>query len=265
MKDEGGGALSYPSLGIEVARAAHKARVEGTPAPRDAEATLYKSGADFNPSRGIDCLNQCCDLALEARDAHWSAAEFDGQCAPLVHRTLALPPIVAGDADFWRWLTFSQGGYGAGLVDVRYSGHRGKPSWSGTDNPARPVYYGLEDLKKGMFAKLWICANVMYVEGASDPYDGIDYPDVDLWDSHVIDVNFGSSAAMARAFVKVVRDMRLTRGDAGDPEAPAGFRDLAKEIRRRQATIVFEMFDDGTARRWVEELWKERKSWCGKG
>ena len=68
-----------------------------------------------------------------------------------------------------------------------------------------------------------------------------------------IDVNFGSSAVMARAFVKVVRDMKLPRGDAGDPAAPAGFRDLAKEIRRRQATIVFEMFDDGTARRWVEE------------
>ncbi len=31
----------------------------------------------------------------------------------------------------------------------------------------------------------------MYIEDAADPYDGIDYPDVDLWDSHVIDVNFG--------------------------------------------------------------------------
>ena len=259
--------MSYPSLGIEAARAAYSARVGGAPTPRDVEAASYKPGADFDESRGIDCLNQCCDLALQARDAQWSAGEFDGQCAPLVHRTLELPSIVAGDAGFWRWLTFSQGGYGAGLIDLRYGGRRGKPSWSGADGsarPARPVYYGLEDLKKGMFAKLWICANVMYVEGATDPYDGIDYPDVDLWDSHVIDVNFGSSAAMARAFVKVVRDMRLPRGEARDPAAPAGFRDLAKEMRRRQATIVFEMFDDETARLWVEELWNDRESWCGK-
>ena len=256
--------MSYPCLGIEAAKAAHEARVGGRPAT-DAESTLHKPGADFDESRGIDCLNQCCDLALTARHDDWSAARFDGQCAPLLHRALALPPIVAGDADFWRWLTFSQGGHGAGVVDLRYhGGRRGKPTWSSPAGPARPVYYGLEDLKKGMFAKLWICANVMYVEDAADPYDGIDYPDVDLWDSHVIDVNFGSSAVMARAFVKVVRDMGMPRGDAKDPAAPAGFRDLAKEIRRRQATIVFEMFDEPTARRWVEELWEERRSWCGK-
>ena len=115
-----------------------------------------------------------------------------------------------------------------------------------------------------MFAKLWICANVMYIEEAADPYDGIDYPDVDLWDSHVIDVNFGSSAVMARAFVKFVRDMGIPRGEPRDPAAAAGFRDLAKEIRRRQATIVFEMFDEPNARRWVEELWRDRRSWCGK-
>ena len=256
--------MSYPCLGIEAAKAAYEARAEGRSQPRDSEATVHKPGADFDESRGIDCLNQCCDLALTARQDDWSPAEFDGQCAPLLHRTLALPSIVAGDADFWRWLTFSQGGHGAEVVDLRYGGGRGKPSWSSPDGPARPVYYGLEDLKKGMFAKLWICANVMYIEDAADRYDGIDYPDVDLWDSHVIDVNFGSSAVMARAFVKVVRDMGLPRGEASDPAAPAGFRDLAKEIRRRQATIVFEMFDEPTARRWIEELWKDRRSWCGK-
>ena len=69
---------------------------------------------------------------------------------------------------------------------------------------------------------------------------------------------------MARAFVKFVRDMGIPRGEPRDPAAAAGFRDLAKEIRRRQATIVFEMFDEPTARRWGEELWKERRSWCGK-
>lgn len=236
-------------------------RVDRTAPASEAEATLYKPGADFAESRGIDFLNQCCDLALTAKDSNWSAAEFDGHCARLVHSKLGLPSLVAGDADFWRWLTFSQGGYGADVVDLRYGGHRGKPSWSVPDKPARSVYYGLEDLKKGMFAKLWICANSMFIGDATDPYDGIEYADVDLWDSHIIDVNFGSSAVMARAFVKVVRDNGLPRGEVSNPAAPVGFRDLAKEIRRRQATIVFEMFDDQTARQWVEELWKDRNSW----
>ena len=256
--------MPYPCIGIEAAKASYKARVEGTEPPPDAEITLYKSGADFEASRGIDFLNQCCDLALMARDEDWSAAKFDCQCAPLVHQALGLSPTVAGDSDFWRWLTFSQIGFGAELVDLRFSGQRGKPAWSNPNGPARPVHYGLEGLKKGMFAKLWICANVMYIEGAANPYDGIEYQDVDLWDSHVIDVNFGSSAVMARAFVKVVRDKRLPRGSAGNSVARVGFRDLAKEIRRRQACIVFEMFDDQTARGWVEELWNDRESWSGK-
>ena len=256
--------MAYPYIGIEAAKVLYKAHTERAIPASNGEATLYKSGADFPESRGVDFLNQCCDLALTARDSSWSAAEFDGHCARLVHRTLELPSIVAGDADFWRWLTFSQGCHGADVVDRRYGGHRGKPSWSVPEKPARPVYYGLEDLKKGMFAKLWICANAMFIEDATDPYDGLEYPDVDLWDSHIVDVNFGSSAAMARAFVKVVRDRRLPRGETSDSSAPAGFRDLAKELRRRQATIVFEMFDDKTARQWVEDLWEDRNSWCGK-
>ena len=256
--------MAYPCIGIETAAAEYTARLQGAPPCIDTQTALYRSGADFDESRAVDFLNQCSDLALTARDADWSAAQFDNECAPLVHRTLALPPIPAGDADFWRWLTFSHGGWGADVIDRRYAGSRGKPSWSDPVGPARRVYYGLEELKKGMFAKLWICANSMYIEDASAPYDGIAYADVDLWDSHVIDVNFGSSAPMARAFVKVVRDMKLPRGEAKDPAAPAGFRDLAKEIRRRQATIVFELFDDETARRWVEELWNDRESWCGK-
>ena len=115
-----------------------------------------------------------------------------------------------------------------------------------------------------MFAKLWICANVMYVARAPNPYDGIEYADVDLWDSHIIDVDFGSSAVMARAFVKVVRDLQLARGVTNDAAVPAGFRDLAKEIRRRHTTIVFELFDDDQAYRWVQRLWEDRESWCRK-
>ncbi|MYK62323.1 MAG: hypothetical protein F4034_10235 [Chloroflexi bacterium] len=253
--------MSYLGLGLEAAKAAYAARKENGAARLDKRDVLYKSGADFEESRAKDCLNQCCDLAATAQDDGMPMAEFDSQCAPIVHGTLRLPPIIAGDADFWRWLTFMEDGLGAEIVDWRYgSGHR-KRSGSG---PARSIYYGLEELKKGMFAKLWICANVMYVEDASDPYDGIEYADVDLWDSHVIDVDFGSSAVMARAFVKVIRDLKLPRGAANDPTVPAGFRDLAKEMRRRHAAIVFELFDDGEAYGWVKRLWEERESWCRK-
>ena len=252
--------MSYPALTLDAAKKLDEARRTDIESSDTDRFTIRKSGADFDERNAINCLNLCSDLAVEMEDVHASRAEFDSQCAPVLHSKLQLSARIAGDADFWRWLTFAHGCYGAAIVDWRYGG---RPS-SEEAHPARPVYYGLQLMKKGMFAKLWICANMMYVVGASDPYDGIEYADVDLWDSHVIDIDYGSAPVMARAFVKTVRDMKLPRGEPNNPNSPAGFRDLAKEIRRRHATIAFELFDDTEARRWVEEVWNESESWCGK-
>ena len=95
-----------------------------------------------------------------------------------------------------------------------------------------------------------------------EPYDGIEYADVDLWDSHVIDVDYGSVPGMARAFVKVVRDLALPRGNTSDSDKSVGYRDLAKEVRRRNATMAFELFSDVEAYNWIVALWEERQTWC---
>lgn len=252
--------MSYPTLSLDAALKLDQDRRAGKE-PLDADhLTVHKTEGDFDERSAVDCLNQCFDLVEETRNGNASRAIFDSQCAPLIHSCLRLPPTIAGDADFWRWLTFAQGCFGAEIVDRRY----GKDASDGELCPGRPVYYGIKLMKKGMFAKLWICANMMYVESAAKPYDGIEYADVDLWDSHVIDIDYGSSPVMARAFVKVVRDMKMSRGEPNNPDSPAGFRDLAKEIRRRHATIAIELFNDAEARRWVEEVWSERALWCGK-
>ena len=252
--------MSYPTLELDPARTIDAARRAGDVAVDIDSRVRRKEGADFDNGTAFDCLNQCYDLLGMVDDDSSSPAQFDAQCAPLVHASLNLPERIAGDADFWRWLTFVRDCEGAEIVDWRY----GRRTSDGSAGIARPVYYGLESMKKGMFAKLWICANAMYIEGETHPYDGIEYADVDLWDSHVIDVDYGSSPVMARAFVKIVRDMKLPRGEPNRPDAPAGFRDLAKEIRRRQATIAFELFDERVARAWVEDLWDERMLWCHK-
>jgi len=248
--------MAYPVLSLEEAQRIDKIRrEEGAMLDLTAEEA-WKPGPDFKASTASDCLEQCCDVLNFIQNENSSMAEFDSRCAPVLHRVLRLPPRIAGDGDFWRWLTFAQGGFGAELVDWRYRG-RG-------DGVPRPVYYGLRRMKKGMFAKLWMCADAMFVPGAKEPYDGLDYADVDLWDSHVIDIDYGSVAAVARAFVKFVRDEDLPRGESKDPAAPAGFRDLAKEVRRRHATVALELLSEQDARNWLEELWRDRETWCGK-
>ena len=256
--------MSYPGLPLEVARSIDESRRNGSKSLLDVEhATIWKAGEDFDESIANDCLTQCCDLVETTKESGASRAEFDSQCAPIVHKTLNLPVQVAGDPDFWRWFTFTQGHWGAELVDWRYgSGHGKSVTSESLAAKARPVYYGLGLMKKGMFAKLWLCADRMHIEGAPGMYDGIDYADVDLWDSHVIDVDYGSVGAMARAFVKVVRDLSLSRGSPNSVAAPPGYRDLAKEIRRRHATVAFELFSDAEAYEYVRDVWNERDSWC---
>lgn len=261
--------MGYPGLPLNAARSIDEARRNGTePSDQVARSVIWKSGSDFDESTGVECLQQCNDIVHATEASGASHGEFDSRCAPTVHKVLSLSVQVAGDPDFWRWLTFTQGHWGAELVDWRYGSQRRERvinTSSASPGLARPVYYGLGPMKKGMFAKLWLCADRMYVEGRPDnphEYDGIDYADVDLWDSHIIDVDYGSVAAMARAFVTVVRELSLPRGSPNNPDEPPGYRDLAKELRRRQATVVFELFENAEAVQYVRDVWDERESWC---
>ena len=257
--------MSYPGLSLDAACEIDRLRRDGKKTELNIESnTVWKTGFQIDESVVTDCLTRCSDLAEQAMEERTSAAVFDGQCASVLHATLQLPVPEAGDPDFWRWFTFTQGHWGAELVDWRYGGGHGRSSLGDSPGVAREVYYGLGTMKKGMFAKLWRCAHLMYTEQAASPYDGIEYADVDLWDSHITDVDYGSVASMAQAFVKVVRDLELPRGSPNSLHVPPGYRDLAKELRRRQATIAFELFDEGEAYTYVKDVWDERESWCGR-
>ena len=251
--------MGYPALSLDAAQELESARRLSNDPLLDFTPT-WKTGPDFREETAEACLDRCWGILEECVDERRSTAEFDSACAPVVHRLLSLPVAIACDPDFWRWLTFGRHCDGARIVDRRYGGGRGRLVGGGETQKARPVYYGLGPMKKGMFAKLWICANLMYVEGASDPYDGIEYADVDLWDSHVIDVDYGSAPSVARAFVRIVRDLNLPRGTRR-PDTPAGYRDLAKELRRRHASVALELFMDAKAYEWVKAVWQERELW----
>ena len=251
--------MSYPTLSLDSAQRLDSAR-RSSSGPFLEPATTWKVGPDFREETAKACLDCCWEILEESIETRRGPAEFDSECAPVLHRLLNLPVAIAGDGDFWRWLTFGRHGDGAEIVDRRYGAGRGRLVGDSTPERARAVYYGLGPLKKGMFAKLWICANLMYIANTSKPYDGIEVADVDLWDSHVIDVDYGSSPSLARAFVKVVRDLKLPR-DGSRSDTTVGYRDLAREIRRRNASVAFELFADSQAYEWVAAVWKERDLW----
>jgi len=259
--------MGYSGISLDGAKEIFEVRKNGfgsVPVDLVERKSIPRPDGDFDSVLAKETLNQIYELAADNdKDGSTWRAEFDCACAPIIHRTLELSAHVAGSSEFWLWFTFGNDGLGAELVDWRY-GKTDKETLSPIPCSAREVYFGLERLKKGMFAKLWISANVMYVEGAAEPYDGFQVADVDLWDSHIIDVDFASVPNAARAFVKVIRDLKIERGDMSKPNEPAGFRDLAKEIRRRYATTAFEMLDERELYQWVKDVWEEREAWCGK-
>ena len=250
--------MAYPALSLDNARRLDSIRRQTTE-PYPEEQAQWKEGPDFLEETAAECLGQCWEVLADCVEQRLGPSAFDAACAPVLHGGLGLDISIAADPDFWRWLTFGRRGDGAEIVDRRFGGGRNR-LLDEEPSQARQIYYGLGSMKKGMFAKLWIRANLMHVPGVSNPYDGIDYPDVDLWDSHVIDVDYGSVPAVARAFVRVVRDLDIPR-DGRTSGLAVGYRDLAKEIRRRHASQILELLSDAEALEWVTGVWKERDRW----
>lgn len=210
-----------------------------------------------NKDRVLDTLFRLLELA-ESERLHdkRSYQTFEEKAAVLLHKEANLEPEWARDAGFWRWWTFAEDAIGASIIDARY----GKPNSQGT---ALPEHYGLQGINAGYLAFLWMRADAVY--NSEDDYALVSkILDLDFWRSHVVRVDQGCCHALMQAFVLFVSNEELPRGNVNDPDAPAGFRDLAKELRRRFPTVAFELMDRKAASIFVESVWVDRKVWCGK-
>ena len=207
--------------------------------------------------RVLDTLFRLLELA-EAERIHETKSyqSFEEKAAVLLHSEANLEQDWSRDAGFWRWWTFVEDGVGASIIDARY----GNPDSQGT---ALPEHYGLQGVNAGYLAFLWMRADAVY--NPEDNYALVSkISDLDFWRSHVVRVDQGCCHALMQAFVSFVSNEDLPRGDANNPDAPAGFRDLAKELRRRFPTVAFELMDRKAANTFVESVWQDRKLWCGK-
>ena len=212
------------------------------------ELVVEKEGGDVNRELVVDLSDVLFSTVQSVGRKRGFQAEFDRIVAAEVHSRLSLSPIVAGDPGFWRWLTFSNDGDFASLVDWRYGG--------GEELVARAKYFALGRIKESMYGYLWLRADAVYDMALDDPYEFCRYGDVDIWQSHIVRVDFGSVPSMARSFIRFVHPepgvQRLSREE---------YRALASELTRRNASILFELFDDVDSLDFVKELWKEKDSW----
>ena len=238
--------MSYPTLPVEVARRAFNAYVADQEVKLIVqEGTAQVAGAEFDEARAIDLSNFLYELAHGLGKPSYA---FERQAASIVHQRLDIQPIVAGDAGFWRWLTFSEDGNFAQLVDWRYpnqeTGH------------AREQYFGFGQMKGGMYAYLWLCAQAVFDPTLEDPYELSRLGDVDIWQSHIIRIDFASVPQMARAFIRFVFPEK-----GGQFLRREQYRQLAREVTRQNASMAFELLNDSESLEFIGDIWAQRDAW----
>lgn len=212
--------------------------------------TELKEGGDFNSLVVHELVSGLYQIVEGLGDPkpRGFGARFDRAAAAFVHETLALEPTIASDTSFWRWLSFASDGELAALIDWRYG--------TGEKYQAPKKYFGLGHPKNSMYGYLWLRANAVFDSEQDDPYEYTRLGDVDLWQSHIIRVDFGSVPQLAKAFVKFIHPgpgkQRISRDD---------YRSLASELSRRNASVAFELLDSKEAESLINQVWEERKDW----
>ena len=243
--------MSYPTLTVESAVEFLAMLAEDRPwADELTAATVEVEGPTIDEERMRGALDLLYDVVDSLGDAPSSGffARFEGVAAAGIHQQLGLPPRVAGDPGFWRWLTFSHDGDYASLVNWRY----------GSGDPPRDARsrYFIGHVKESMYGYLWLRANAVFNPACENPYELCGRGDVDIWQSHVVRVDFGSVPAMARAFVRTVHPEPEVQNLSRDE-----YRALAIELTRRNSSMLFELFDDDEALEFIDSVWRERDSW----
>ncbi len=242
--------MTYPALPNAAARDLFYKYKSEIFSEADLEAvTLQVEGWEFEKEKAVELCESLWDIVEQGeRGKTGWGNQFERRAASIIHEILILPPRVAGDSSFWRWLTFAADGELAELVDWRY----------GEDAPgsAAEHYYGFDKIKRGMYGYLWLRANAVYDDTLEDSYELTRRGDVDVWQSHIIRVDFGSVPVLSRAFIRFIFPTEDEQALSREK-----YRKLAVELARRNAAISFELLDDHATLEFVRDVWEERRDW----
>ena len=183
---------------------------------------------------------------------------YHALAAESLHKNLQLDVGPASDPSFWNWLNFGNDQLALILVDKRYGDSEGNPG------SARDAYYGLNRLNEGFLSALWLRAEVTFdPENSDDPYQLTkEVQPIDFWVSDVIQREFGGNRTFIQAYLKFVAKEKLPEGVVNDPLKPTGYRDLTKELHRRNASMAFELMNASEAYDFIQGVWDQRKTWC---
>ena len=200
-------------------------------------------GPDWDESKADDVaaqLNALKDELLE-RGEKLDVNSFDRKACVTLHHALALPPELAAQEGFWRWLAVEKL---PTIVEER--ARRRNAEWSHLRNYG--IYSSIVDNR---LAILWFRADMVYDPEADDPYElAKTLAHEDFWNSCIIRHRYGWSPGLARTLVRFqYRDPSSQKPFIDSSNHARGIRELYKRLRRLHSTVAFEYLS-------YDELWR---------
>lgn len=165
------------------------------------------------------------------------ANDIESRAARLVHQHVQLAPEIAADADFWLWLAV---GHFVEFVEWRY----GCPA-GGT----KLANYGIGVRTENLLYRLWLRADLVLDDEASDRYHLSERGQIDFYRSHLFRQGYANARNFARAFLKY----QYRSADKAAPYLGIGqVRELVKRLRRLRANLFLEVLEEEECRQVIE-------------
>lgn len=168
-----------------------------------------------------------------------SANVFEAQAARAIHQRVNAEPVILADADFWLWLAVV---HFEDLVEWRYGNPEGG---TGLAN------YGIGARTENLLYRLWLRAELVLDDQASDRYHLCDRGQIDFYRSHLFRQGYANARGFARALLKFqYRDPK----DVALPHLKVGqIRELVKRLRRMRSNLFMEILDEAECHKVIEE------------
>jgi hypothetical protein len=186
---------------------------------------------------------------LRPRDP--KGGEFEIAAGEVFRKALDLPPEVAGDRNFWRYVAVV---HMFDLITWRHPPDKG--DFTALSN------FGIGGAWENLAARMWYRFEVARNSAAEDPYELCRLGDQEIWRSHILRIRLGASRHIVRTFLEYQypktneRKPRLQMSSKKD----VGIRLFVKRLQRFHATTAFEVLTEDDAFEIMDNLGKDLQS-----
>jgi hypothetical protein len=168
-----------------------------------------------------------------------NANAFEASAARAIHKRVSADPAVLADADFWLWLAVV---HFSDIVEWRYGNPVGG---TGLAN------YGIGARNENLLYRLWLRAELVLDDRATDRYHLCDRGQIDFYRSHLFRQGYANAREFARALLKYqYRDAK----DVAQPHLKVDqIRELVKRLRRMRSNLFMEILNEAECHKVIEE------------